>query len=130
MLATGSSVGLGNELLHLVGNGLFLLGLIGLCVLVERGGEKAAAIKPLKLAVLVQGYHVIEHIMLTASFAMTGTAIGASTLFGNATGAAGSTYRIWFHFAINLVATVYAVKAIAAAHERELLLSAAEPAMA
>lgn len=129
MLAAGGNAGLGNELLHLVGNSLFFIGLIGLCVLVERGGESIADVRALKMAVIVQGFHVFEHVLLTSTFAATGTAIGFSTMFGTMSGVAGSTYRVWFHFLINLAATVYAVRALSTAHQRNLLLGV-QPAMA
>lgn len=123
LLSPGGNAGLGNELLHLVGNGLFLVGLIGLCVLVERGGGRLADIRSLKVAVAIQGFHVAEHLLLTASFAATGTALGFSTGFGVLSGVALSTFRVWFHFLINLAATVYAVKALAAVNERDLLVA-------
>lgn len=129
-LAAGGNTVLGNELLHLVGNTLFFVGLVGLCILVERGGVRMGDIRPLKMAVMIQGFHLFEHVLLTASFALTGSALGFSTLFGNVSGVAGSTYRVWFHFLINLAATVYAVKAIAAANERELIIGGEQPAVA
>jgi hypothetical protein len=42
---------------------------------------------------------------------LAGRAIGLSTGFGQMTGSALFTYRIWFHFIVNLAATVLALLA-------------------
>ncbi len=101
----------GVEALHLVGNTLFLVGLIALGRVAKRS-QPSMHLKGLRTATVVQWVHVVEHVLLVSSVFVFGDAIGISTLFGFANGASwGPTTRVWFHFLINLAATAPAVVA-------------------
>ena len=102
----------GNELLHLVGNLIFLAGLIALAALVWRMGRSSKDIPYLKPALWLQGIHVIEHVLLTGTYLAAGKAIGFTTLFGLAQGPFGSGLRVWAHFLLNLVGTYFVVRAV------------------
>ncbi|MDQ1518054.1 MAG: hypothetical protein QOE80_3884 [Actinomycetota bacterium] len=108
----GAPLAQGNELLHLVGNTIFLGGLLGMLALARRVGDPSAWRSARQVAVL-QGLHVVEHVALTTTLFLTGAARGLSTLFGTIppTSAGAVAYRISFHFAINLLATILAVRA-------------------
>lgn len=111
--ALAADAGTGTEWLHLIGNGIFFVALFALCVLTACKALSLRSISGLKLAMLIQGFHVVEHIALTATLVWTGTAVGVSTFFGLVdAGPLLWSYRVWFHFAINLFATIYAWKAI------------------
>lgn len=104
----------GAELLHLVGNGLFLAGLVALSLVAAQRGVEHDRTRSLRAALLVQGLHVAEHVLLTTSWFLAGEAWGASTVFGllePGTVVAGAV-RVWFHFAVNLAATALAVRAL------------------
>lgn len=98
---------LGNEFLHLLGNGIFLGGLVTLTVFATFSGSA-----PLRTALAVQGFHVAEHVVLTASFMFAGKAYGVSTVFGELSGTWLTAWRVLFHFGINAVATYYACRAV------------------
>ncbi len=121
LAASGDKI-TGAEYLHLVGNAVFFVGLIALCMLFAGAGRKLAEMRSLKAAVWVQGFHVGEHVVLTASYLMFGKALGFSTMFGLLQGTALSTHRVWWHFTINLLATIYAVRAIQGLHREHALL--------
>lgn len=109
-LAAGGSAALGNELLHLVGNLVFLAGLLGLAWI-----ARARAVRPRSLVVALwaQGLHVLEHLALAVTTTVTGTAIGVTTVLGILeAGPALTAVRVVAHFAINAVATVAAVTAV------------------
>lgn len=99
----------GEELLHLLGNLLFLAGLIAAFVLAERLKGRGRTL--LRFAVWVQVAHVAEHVLVTATWLATGTPRGVTTGFGTlaAIPEVGVVVRIWAHFALNLVATVPAI---------------------
>jgi hypothetical protein len=119
-LAVTGHVHLGNELLHLSGNLVFLGGLIALAVYSNRrGGESSPH---LRTALWVQGIHMGEHVALTASTVIFGKAVGLSTFLGLVSGPAMTSFRVWFHLLINLVATWYAGKALFALHSQGLLM--------
>lgn len=110
-LAVGGHTMLGNELLHLMGNLIFLAGLLGLAaLLIDRPfhGKRS-----LRFALAIQGIHVVEHVLLTMTTVFFGKAIGVTTAFGFFTGVGLTSLRVWAHFAINLVATWFAVRALA-----------------
>lgn len=109
-LAVGGDPATGSELLHLTGNVVFLAGLAALTVHVRR--TSAGRIAWLRPALTVQGFHVVEHVLLTASWVLSGRALGFSTLFGALSGTTLSTYRIWWHFLVNVGATALAVAAL------------------
>lgn len=88
----------GMEELHLLGNLIFLLTLIGVYILIPN--------KYLKWAVWVETFHLWEHLSLTLSVISIGRPIGMSTLWGyvghlplnEAVG-----YRVMWHFVMNLI---------------------------
>jgi hypothetical protein len=106
-----SGASLGVEVLHLVGNMAFLGGLALLWRLVRQDPNRSPNVRT---ALIVQSAHVAEHVMLTASVAISGSALGVSTLFGALTPGPGAwTYRVWLHFLVNLAVTFSAVRAVA-----------------
>jgi hypothetical protein len=112
-LTPGTNTALGNEFLHLVGNSLFMAGLVAMVVLSRLTRQpRARQSGRLTSAVTIQGFHLAEHVLLTLSVLAVGKPLGFSTLFGLASGPVGSSYRIWFHFAINLAVTVLGVIAV------------------
>jgi hypothetical protein len=119
-LAVTGEVPLGNELLHLAGNLVFLGGLMALAIYWNRRGGEASP--HLRIALWVQGIHMGEHVALTASTIILGKAVGLSTLLGLISGPAMTSFRVWFHFLINLVATWYAGRAVLALHSEGLLV--------
>ena len=122
VLAVDGTAGGGNELLHLFGNLIFFGGLIGLVVVAANAGRKMTDIPYLRGALILQGFHVGEHVLLTLSYLGWGSAIGITTLFGTATGVFGSSLRVWAHFLLNLGATYYAVRAVWEMYRMGLLL--------
>lgn len=119
-LAAGGNLALGNELLHLVGNLIFLGGLLALVLYSRRREQETPS--PLRIAMVVQGIHVAEHVVLTATSSVWGKAAGLSTFFGLVSGPVTTSYRVWFHFLVNLVATWYAARAVMVLHSRGLLI--------
>lgn len=109
-VASDGQAGSGNELLHLIGNGVFLVGLL---LATRLDDSESISRRHLRLAIWVQGLHMVEHVALTATWFITGRSIGLTTGFGllPPAGGVGGSVRVWSHFLINLVATVYAVKA-------------------
>lgn len=109
--AVGSQPPGGNELLHLLGNALFLAAVAACLVLARRRGADRRALRHLQVAFVLQGVHVLEHVVLTATLFGGGTALGVTTLFG---AWAPDDPRLWAlrvlaHFALNVVATVPAL---------------------
>jgi hypothetical protein len=119
-LAVAGEVPLGNELLHLTGNLVFLGGLIALAIYRNRRG--GGGTPHLRTALWVQGIHMGEHIALTASIVILGEAVGLSTFLGLVSGPAMTSFRVWFHLLINLVATWYAGWALLALQSQGLLV--------
>lgn len=117
----------GNELLHLVGNLIFLAGLVALIALVWRLGQSIGEVPFLKPALWLQGIHVLEHVLLTGTYLAAGKAIGFTTLFGLAQGPFGSGLRVWAHFLLNLVGTYFAVRAVLEMRRRGLLTISGAP---
>ena len=122
LLAVDGTPAGGNEILHLLGNVIFLGGILALGALVWRSGRKAKEVPYLSQAIILQGIHVAEHILLTVSYLAFGSVIGFSTIFGTAQGVFGSSLRIWAHFLLNLTATYYAVRSVSEMHRRGLLV--------
>jgi hypothetical protein len=89
---------LGLEVLHLIGNGIFLATL-GLLYYLTRN-------RWVRWAVYIEGFHLYEHIMLTSTAFFVGKPIGLSTLFG-AVGLGSKEFavgvRVTWHFAMNLL---------------------------
>ena len=91
---------LGMELLHLVGNAIFLTGGVVLFF-----SPVFAKVRKYSLyALLFEGVHMIEHSILTISSLSGNGAWGASTQFNLLAGSQLTTHRIWWHGAMNLVA--------------------------
>jgi hypothetical protein len=90
---------LGMEVLHLIGNSIFLVSLMSLFYCVRS--------KWARWAIYIEAFHLYEHVILTATAYFVGKPIGMSTLFGaaNVIGerefAAGC--RVTWHFAMNLL---------------------------
>lgn len=107
VLAVAGHPSLGQELLHLVGNAVFLVGLVALAALARPAGRWV------RVALVVQGAHLLEHVALSLTTAVWGRAIGATTLLG--TLEAGPDLwrlRVLAHLALNTVATGAAVAAV------------------
>jgi hypothetical protein len=90
---------LGMEVLHLIGNGIFLGSLACLYYCIRS--------KWVGWALIIETFHLYEHIMLTATAYFVGKPIGLSTLFGGAS-IIGSRefavgYRVAWHFVMNLL---------------------------
>lgn len=95
------------EGLHLVGNVIFLLGIVAL------DHVTAERLPGIRAALAIQGLHVAEHVLLTATLVLFGAPLGVSTLFGAADGFAwAGTLRVWFHFMLNLGGSVPAFWAL------------------
>lgn len=103
--------GSGSELLHLGGNLVFLAGLVAMAWL-ARSGTRIHR-RWLRAAMALQGLHVAEHALLTVTWLVSGRALGVTTLFGALDGAVMGGVRVWAHFALNVVATAFAVAAVA-----------------
>jgi len=96
----------GVELLHLIGNAVFLVGTFGLYWFLR---NKLAG-----WALILQAVHVFEHIMLFFSAYYIHQSIGMSTAFGyfqpygtDLYDQAGlTTLRVWWHFIANLIPSV------------------------
>lgn len=110
-----SKPSLGMEILHLVGNFIFLAGLAGV-VLITARVHKSQARRWGKMGVWMQGIHGVEHVVLTLSIVFGASrAWGLSTWFGALPAGPGLwTYRIWWHGLANLVGSI--VFAIAVYH--------------
>jgi hypothetical protein len=72
-------------------------------------------------ALLFQGLHFIEHIVLTVTVFASGTGWGASTMFGRWSGTELSSHRVWWHFTINGIATAIAITALVALYRSGIL---------
>jgi hypothetical protein len=98
---------LGMEILHLVGNLIFLAGFAGVTVITRRALTSKAR-KWGKMGVWMQGIHGLEHLSLTLSIWFGASrAIGLSTWFGILPPGPGLwTYRVWWHFIANLIGTM------------------------
>ena len=99
----------GEELLHLVGNLIFLAGIVAALRLVARLERAGAGL--LRFALWVQTVHVAEHVLLTTTWLATGQALGVTTAFGAlaANPDTAVAVRVWAHLMLNLVATVPAL---------------------
>jgi len=95
---------IGVELLHFIGNFIFLIGISAYFYFNKS--------KSVKIAFWVQLIHVLEHTLLTVSILTVGVPLGISTLFGLQTSVRFFIgYRIIWHFIINLIPSFYIVKA-------------------
>ena len=99
----------GAELLHLVGNGIYLTGVVAMFIIARRSKLKDPVFSG---NVFFQGFHFVEHCTLTLTLLVNGKAWGFSTLFGQLSGSELSTYRVWWHFSINAIATILGILAL------------------
>jgi hypothetical protein len=101
----GRRMVLGMELLHLVGNSIFLVGLASLYYCVRS--------KWVRWAFYIETFHLYEHIMLTATALFIGRPIGLSTLFGGVNVLGDREFavgcRVIWHFAMNLLPMPFAM---------------------
>ena len=98
---------LGLEVLHLIGNGIFLVTLASLYYVTRS--------KWVRWGFYIEAFHLYEHVMLTATAFFIGKPIGLSTLFGgSALGgrefAVGT--RVSWHFVMNLLPMPFAMMGI------------------
>jgi hypothetical protein len=107
---------LGMEVLHLLGNSIFLTGLAALYY--------CARSKWVRWALYIETFHLYEHIMLTATAYFVGKPIGMSTLFGAVNVIGDREFavgvRVTWHFAMNLLPMPFAMIALAK-HRRQTL---------
>ncbi len=101
------SMARGMELLHLIGNSIFLAGATGVVVLVGGPARRWAA-----LGWWFQALHTLEHVALTATMLAGGRAIGVSNWFGRLDGTTLTTQRVWWHGLVNLFATALVARAV------------------
>lgn len=99
---------IGMELLHLVGNAIFLAG--GVVLYFAPAFKK---IKPYALyAFLFEAIHLAEHFSLTYFAASKKSAWGSSTLFNLLSGSQLTTHRILWHFTMNVLALAFYLIAV------------------
>lgn len=111
-LTVGGNTATGVELLHLIGNGIFLAGLGALVFYCSTLGYSLKEARNLRLALYWQGAHMIEHVVLTATVLLVGKSLGLTTFFGLVDGPIMTSWRVWSHFILNLAGSWYAVKAL------------------
>jgi hypothetical protein len=95
---------LGMEVLHLIGNSIFLTSLACLYYCVRS--------KWVRWAIYIETFHLYEHISLTATAYFIGKPIGMSTLFGGVSGLdreAAVGVRVSWHFVMNLLPMPFAM---------------------
>jgi len=103
----------GMEILHLVGNATFLVGVVALVALTGRLAPDGPAHHSARWCLWIQGAHVVEHVLLTTTVLLGGKAFGLSSFFVPLdSDSAMWIYRLWWHFAVNLVATILMAKAV------------------
>ncbi|HKN98637.1 MAG TPA: DUF6008 family protein [Pseudonocardiaceae bacterium] len=98
---------LGMEILHFVGNMIFLAGMCAIMVITTRARATKAR-RWAKMGVWMQGIHGLEHLSLMLSVWLGAKqAIGLSTWFGLLDPGAGAvTYRVWWHFIANVIGSI------------------------
>jgi hypothetical protein len=108
MLAPGAEAArvsmLGLEVLHLIGNSIFL-GTLGVLWYLTRN-------KWVRWGFYIEAFHLYEHVMLTSTAFFIGKPIGLSTLFG-AVGLGSREFavgtRVSWHFVMNLLPMPFAM---------------------
>jgi hypothetical protein len=90
---------MGVEILHLIGNTIFLLSIAGTYYFIPT--------KWVRWAFTIEGLHLCEHVALTLTAYYFGKPIGVSTAFGHAFSWWGTElavgYRVSWHFVMNLL---------------------------
>lgn len=92
------------EVLHIVGNSIFLIGLIALYALLPS--------RWVAWALGIETFHLYEHIMLTTTVFTLGKPVGLSTLFGGSgylSQEAAVGVRVTWHFIMNLFPMPFAM---------------------
>lgn len=100
---------MGVEVLHLLGNAIFLTSLLALYACIGT--------KWVRWACYVEGFHLYEHIMLTFTSYFLGHPVGLSTLFGaviDMPPEARVGIRVSWHFVMNLLPMPFAMIGIMA----------------
>jgi hypothetical protein len=96
---------LGMEVLHLIGNSIFLTSLACL--------YHCLPSKWVRWALYIETFHLYEHISLTATAYFIGKPIGMSTLFGGVGAIGGPEFavgcRVTWHFVMNLLPMPFAM---------------------
>ncbi|WP_285598457.1 DUF6008 family protein [Kineosporia sp. NBRC 101731] len=112
---TTDTPGFGMEILHFVGNSIFLAGIVGVA-LITRHTLGTRSRRWGVMGTWMQGIHGVEHLVLTLSVGLgAARPIGLSTWLGLMPPGPGLwTYRIWWHFLANIVGT--AIFAVALRH--------------
>lgn len=119
---------LGMEILHLIGNFIFLAGLAAVMV-ITRHARRTESRRWGRMGVWMQGLHGLEHLVLTLSVWFGAErAIGLSTWFGLVQPGLGlSTYRVWWHFVANIMGSYIFGKALIALwRERHVIAASFE----
>ncbi len=106
-LAATTKPTLGMEILHFIGNLIFLAGMAAVMVITSRN-RRTRTRKWAKMGVWMQGIHGLEHLSLMLSVWLGAKqAIGLSTWFGLlAPGPGLTTYRVWWHFIANVIGSI------------------------
>lgn len=98
----------GMEIVHLIGNLIFLATIGGLYCLYPSGRVRQAQ--------WIETFHLYEHIMLTSTVVFLGKAVGLSTLFGGTEVLGGNVFavgfRVTWHFVMNLIPSVLVMRAL------------------
>jgi hypothetical protein len=98
----------GMEILHLIGNAIFLATIAGVFCLFP--------VRLVRYALYIEGAHMCEHVSLTMSAYLLGKPIGLSTLFGHAQSLWGIEaavgWRVTFHFVMNLLPMPFVMVAL------------------
>ena len=121
---------LGMEILHLVGNFIFLAGLAAVMVITRRARTTRTRWWG-KMGVWMQGIHGLEHLSLTVSVWLGAKeAVGLSTWFGQLTpGPGATTYRVWWHFWANVIGTfIFTMALVHLRRERGQICDSFRPA--
>jgi len=102
-------MGMAFQLLHLLGNGIFLIGIVAFSFFVRT--------KKVIAAFIFEGVHFLEHMALSFSYLFLNKAVGSSTFWGRSNMLAilgldagisplELAYFIWWHFIFNAVPTI------------------------
>jgi hypothetical protein len=99
---------MGMEILHLIGNSIFLATIAGVLWFVPT--------KWARYALYIEGFHLLEHLALTLTAYYLGKPIGLSTAFGYAGSLWGKElavgYRVTWHFVMNLLPLPFVMVAL------------------
>ncbi len=119
-----SRVQSGGEILHLLGNLIFLFPLVAIVDALKRAGTAKRERRFAVLAFWSEAVHSAEHVVLTSTWYLFGVPRGFSTFFGYAyqmQAPWASGVRIIWHFLLNLVPTVCLFGALAELRRAGLL---------